>query len=127
MDSGAAQVIVPGVFPMGCLPSILAGFKSNDKSAYDEHQCLKKVNNFVAFHNEHLQKTLMALQEENPHTTIVYADYYNAYKELLHNAPQLGNCIIDRICKIAVHNTSIPKMKSGRAAQKDKISKLSFL
>ncbi|WOH14028.1 hypothetical protein DCAR_0933544 [Daucus carota subsp. sativus] len=87
---GASQVIVPGIFPMGCLPGILEDFKSNDKSAYDEHQCLKEFNNFVAFHNNYLQKTIITLQAENPHTTIVYADYFNAFKWILYNAPRLG-------------------------------------
>lgn len=109
---GASQVIVPGIFPMGCLPGILEDFKSNDKSAYDEHQCLKEFNNFVAFHNNYLQKTIITLQAENPHTTIVYADYFNAFKWILYNAPRLGNCrklAIDRTCELrarGIHNMS---------------------
>ncbi|KAK1402400.1 acetylajmalan esterase-like [Heracleum sosnowskyi] len=89
VDFGAAQVIVPGVFPLGCIPSFqLTDFKSNDESGED--QCARELNDFTEFHNEYLQQTLIALQEENPHTTIVYADYYNAFKWLLQNAPNLG-------------------------------------
>ncbi|WOG93791.1 hypothetical protein DCAR_0313078 [Daucus carota subsp. sativus] len=87
---GAARVIVPGNFPIGCFPVSLDMFKSNDESAYDEHQCLKELNDFAEFHNEYLQKAITTLQEENPATTIVYADYYNAFKTLLINAPRLG-------------------------------------
>lgn len=87
---GATQVIVPGNFPIGCFPMSLTMFKSNNKSAYDEHQCLRELNNFAAFHNEYLQQAIITLQEENPAITIVYGDYYNAFKWLLYNAPHIG-------------------------------------
>ncbi|XP_074365677.1 GDSL esterase/lipase At5g03980-like [Apium graveolens] len=90
VNLGATQVIVPGVFPLGCFPSYLKDFKSNDESAYDEHYCLKEFNDFIAFHNKYLQQTIITLQEEYPRTTIVYADYYDAFKWLLYNAWQLG-------------------------------------
>ncbi|XP_074365708.1 GDSL esterase/lipase At5g03980-like [Apium graveolens] len=92
VDLGAERVIVPGVFPLGCFPVYLMLFKSNNESAYDEHHCLIEFNDFIAFHNEYLQQTIITLQKENPNTTIVYADYYKAFKWVLHNAPQLGNC-----------------------------------
>lgn len=66
-------------------------FKSNNESAYDKNQCLKELNDFAEFHNKYLLEAIMALQEENPGTTIVYGDYYNAFKWLLYNAPHLGN------------------------------------
>lgn len=90
IDLGATKVIVPGNFPIGCFPAFLTMFKSKNESAYDQHQCLKELNNFAAFHNEYLQQAIITLQEENPATTIVYGDYYNAFKWLLYNAPHLG-------------------------------------
>ncbi|KAL1802034.1 hypothetical protein ACET3Z_030681 [Daucus carota] len=87
---GASQIIVPGIFPMGCLPAFLKDFKSTDRSAYDKHQCLNSFNDFIAFHNDYLQKTIITLQEEHPHTTIVYSDYYSAFEWILSNAQQLG-------------------------------------
>ncbi|KAL8134863.1 acetylajmalan esterase-like [Apium graveolens] len=87
---GAAQVIVPGNLPIGCLPGLLTMFKGENKSAYDDNQCLKELNDFAAFHNEYLQQAINTLQEENPTTTIVYADYYKAFKWLMYNAPHLG-------------------------------------
>lgn len=87
---GASQIIVPGIFPMGCLPAFPRDFKSTDRSAYDKHQCLNSFNDFIAFHNDYLQKTIITLQEEHPHTTIVYSDYYSAFEWILSNAQQLG-------------------------------------
>ncbi|KAG8639441.1 GDSL esterase/lipase At5g03980 [Manihot esculenta] len=87
---GATRVVVPGNFPIGCLPIFLTGFHTNDSNAYDELHCLKGLNNFVIYHNELLQRGIIALQEEHPHVTIVYGDYYNAYKWVLQKAALLG-------------------------------------
>ncbi|WOG93792.1 hypothetical protein DCAR_0313079 [Daucus carota subsp. sativus] len=90
IDLGASRIIVPGNFPIGCFPMTLIMFKSDSKSAYDEHRCLKDFNDLAAFHNQYLQQAIITLQEENPGTTIVYGDYYNAFNWLLYNAPYLG-------------------------------------
>ncbi|KAG8651910.1 hypothetical protein MANES_06G034921v8 [Manihot esculenta] len=87
---GAARVIVPGNFPIGCMPIYLSGFHSNDSSEYDEFHCLKGLNNFAMYHNEQLQQAIKELQEENPKVNIVYGDYYNAYKWILSKAALLG-------------------------------------
>ncbi|KAL8134865.1 hypothetical protein AgCh_009756 [Apium graveolens] len=91
---GASQIVIPGSFPMGCFPTSQVTFKSNNKSDYDEHHCLKDIDDVLAFHNQHLQQAIITLQEENPTATILYADYYSAYMWLLDNAPQLGNSLI---------------------------------
>ncbi|XP_021593074.1 GDSL esterase/lipase At5g03980 [Manihot esculenta] len=90
---GATRVVVPGNFPIGCMPIYLTGFHTNDtndSNAYDELHCLKGLNNFAIYHNELLQQGIIALQEEHPHGTIVYGDYYNAYKWVLQKAALLG-------------------------------------
>ncbi|XP_017224811.2 acetylajmalan esterase-like [Daucus carota subsp. sativus] len=87
---GASQVIIPGIFPMGCLPVILTDFKSNDTSAYDENGCVKEFNDVITFHNDYLQRKIIMLQQENSLATIVYSDYFNGFKWLLSNAHQLG-------------------------------------
>ncbi|OAY31760.1 acetylajmalan esterase [Manihot esculenta] len=87
---GATRVIVPGNFPIGCIPIYLTGFHSNDSDAYDEFHCLKGLNNFSMYHNEQLQQAIQELQQEHPHVIIVYGDYYNAYKWVLQKASLLG-------------------------------------
>ncbi|XP_074374413.1 acetylajmalan esterase-like [Apium graveolens] len=87
---GGAQIVIPGSFPMGCFPTTQVTFKTDIESAYDERHCLKDINDLLAIHNEYLQQAIITLQEENPTTTILYADYYNAYIWLLDNASQLG-------------------------------------
>ncbi|KAA8536780.1 hypothetical protein F0562_029258 [Nyssa sinensis] len=87
---GAIRVIVPGNFPIGCLPIYLTGFKTNDSAAYDEYHCLKDLNELSMYHNDHVQKAIKDLKKEYPNTVIVYGDYYNAFQWLFHNAPHLG-------------------------------------
>lgn len=102
---GAPLVVVPGNFPIGCVPSLLTLFVNNNISAYDEYQCLKELNKVAEFQNEYVQQAINTLQEENPTTKIVYADYYNAFKWLLRNAPHLGNynCRLNLQTECALH------------------------
>ncbi|XP_019056136.1 PREDICTED: acetylajmalan esterase-like [Nelumbo nucifera] len=90
IDHGAKTVIVPGHFPIGCLPIYLTAFRSNDPAAYDELKCLKGLNNLAMFHNNHLQRALKQLRKVYPDVTIVYADYYTALQWVLSHAPSLG-------------------------------------
>lgn len=90
INLGAVQVVVPGNFPIGCVPVFLTAFQSNNATAYDNHHCLKDLNDFAIFHNQYLQKAISVLKKESPNTKIVYADYYNAFQWLLENCPYLG-------------------------------------
>ncbi|OMO85991.1 Lipase, GDSL [Corchorus olitorius] len=87
---GATRIIVPGNFPIGCFPFYLSGFAVNDTSAYDELDCLKYLNNFSIYHNDHLQQAIVELKEEYPNVIIVYANYYNAFLWLFSKANMLG-------------------------------------
>ena len=82
-------------------------FKSDSESVYDEHRCLKDFNDLAAFHNQYLQQAIITLQEENPGTTIVYGDYYNAFNWLLYNAPYLGNSYCKMIYQLIMHKKAI--------------------
>ncbi|XP_021898157.1 acetylajmalan esterase-like, partial [Carica papaya] len=87
---GATQIVVPGNFPIGCLPIYLTGFQTNETSAYDNFHCLKDLNNLSTYHNEQLQRAIEELKKENSNTTIIYGDYYNAYMWVLGHASSLG-------------------------------------
>ncbi|KMT07930.1 hypothetical protein BVRB_6g145330 [Beta vulgaris subsp. vulgaris] len=90
ISSGATQVVIPGNFPIGCMPIYLNAFQTNDLNMYDELHCLKGLNEFSTFQNDHLQEAIRKLQEQHPKVAIVYADYYNALRELLKHAASLG-------------------------------------
>ncbi|KAL3851123.1 hypothetical protein ACJIZ3_013005 [Penstemon smallii] len=83
MSFGATRIVVPGNFPIGCLPIYQTAFKTNVSEAYDQNQCLKQLNEFATYHNEQLQEAVFNLKQEKPNAIIVYGDYYNAYEFLL--------------------------------------------
>ncbi|KAF7139277.1 hypothetical protein RHSIM_Rhsim07G0189400 [Rhododendron simsii] len=87
---GAVRVVVPGNFPMGCLPIYLTLFKTNNSNAYDKHRCLIDINSLAVYHNEKLQEAIQELKTEYPEVVIVYGDYYHAFLWLFDHAVQLG-------------------------------------
>ncbi|KMT06572.1 hypothetical protein BVRB_7g157440 [Beta vulgaris subsp. vulgaris] len=87
---GANNIVVPGNFPIGCVPLYLVNFATNDTSKYDELQCLKDYNDFSKLYNQQLIQAIQQLQQEHPNVAIVYADYYSALIWVITNSPQLG-------------------------------------
>lgn len=82
--------MIPGNFPIGCMPIYLANFQTNDTRMYDRLHCLKELNEFATFQNKFVQQTIRELQLEHPHATIIYADYFYALKGLLQHATSIG-------------------------------------
>ncbi|KAG8363815.1 hypothetical protein BUALT_Bualt19G0061500 [Buddleja alternifolia] len=89
IEYGAVGIVVPGIFPLGCLPNHLTKFGTNNAAAYDQYQCLKYLNDLSITHNQQLQRAIEEVKKENPKVTIVYGDFYNAYMALLRNAQRL--------------------------------------
>ncbi|XP_021766490.1 GDSL esterase/lipase At5g03980-like [Chenopodium quinoa] len=87
---GATNIVVPGNFPIGCVPLYLAKFATNDTSKYDKLWCLKDYNNFAKFYNIKLIRAIKQLQQKHPDVAIVYGDYYSALIWVIANAQQLG-------------------------------------
>ncbi|KAI5679795.1 hypothetical protein M9H77_01022 [Catharanthus roseus] len=88
---GAKHIIVPGNFPIGCIPIYLTGFQTNNSAAYDKHNCLSNLNSFAQnYHNQQLKEAIKELKRENPDVKIVYGDYYKAFHFLLHVASRFG-------------------------------------
>lgn len=83
-------MVVPGNMPIGCLPVYKTQFLTNISAAYDESRCLKQMNDFAKYHNQQLQQAIHDLKQQNPNATVVYADYYNAYRFLLEHAKSHG-------------------------------------
>ncbi|KAM7479280.1 hypothetical protein LguiA_027493 [Lonicera macranthoides] len=90
IHKGAVRLVIPGNFPIGCMPIYLTEFESNNSNAYDGHHCLKKLNKFSEYHNRHLQRAIEELRLQNPGVKIAYGDYYHSFHWLFHNAESLG-------------------------------------
>ena len=91
IDLGARTLMVPGNFPLGCNAVYLTTYETTDKTQYDSGGCLKWLNEFAEFYNQELQYEIQRLRGIYPHTTIIYADYYNALLPLYHNPTKFGN------------------------------------
>lgn len=89
VELGAKTLLVPGNFPIGCVPAYLDVFESNDAKKYDsETGCIRWLNEFSEYHNRLLLEELERLRKRHPHVTIIYADYYGATISFFH-APKL--------------------------------------
>ncbi|PIN23291.1 Sinapine esterase [Handroanthus impetiginosus] len=91
---GAKTILVPGNFPIGCIPVFLTQFeKFSSKKDYDSTTgCINWLNKLSIYHNELLQKELTRVQKLHPHVHIIYADYYNATLRLYLSPTQFGFC-----------------------------------
>ncbi|XP_021723387.1 GDSL esterase/lipase At1g31550-like [Chenopodium quinoa] len=87
---GATNIVVPGNFPIGCVPIYLVKHATNDTSKYDELHCLIDYNNFAKSYNQQLLQAITQLQSAHPDVAIVYGDYYAALTSVITNAQQLG-------------------------------------
>ncbi|XP_006651411.2 GDSL esterase/lipase At1g28600-like [Oryza brachyantha] len=82
IDLGAKTIVVPGNFPIGCVPRYLTIFQSTSSPKdYDAFGCIKWLNDFSVYHNRALKSMLHKIPRD-PTVTILYADYYNTALEI---------------------------------------------
>ncbi|XP_060178002.1 acetylajmalan esterase-like [Lycium barbarum] len=114
---GATRILVPGVYPFGCLPVYLTRFVVPNPNAYNPLCCLRNMNGFAAYHNTELNKALQNLQRQLPNVRIVYGDYFGALTTLLRNAPRFGfnqNTLLSACCGGGGrYNTGKPRGSAG--------------
>ncbi|KAB2637315.1 GDSL esterase/lipase [Pyrus ussuriensis x Pyrus communis] len=88
---GASTLLVPGNFPIGCLPAYLTFYEGSDESEYDPSTgCLTWLNKFSEYHNEQLQIKLSQIRSLHPHANIIYGDVYSATLQLYQSPKQFG-------------------------------------
>jgi phospholipase/lecithinase/hemolysin len=91
LDMGAVRMVIPGNFPIGCVPSYLAGLnKTTALLVYDLDGCLAVLNAFAELQNVRLREAVKGLRASYPAATIAYADYFGAYLRVLREARALG-------------------------------------
>ncbi|CAN0880679.1 GDSL esterase/lipase At1g28600, partial [Linum grandiflorum] len=91
IELGAVNILIPGNFPIGCLPFYLTKFNTSNSEAYDPSTgCLKWLNQLASYHNELLQSELNAVRQLHPNVNIVYVDYYNAALHIYRSPNRFG-------------------------------------
>lgn len=75
IQHGAKHIVVPGNLPTGCIPIALTLYASPNKSDYDQHGCLKKLNGLAHYHNALLlnQVELLRNKQESAYRSIAEA------------------------------------------------------
>ncbi|KAJ1284546.1 hypothetical protein BS78_03G212400 [Paspalum vaginatum] len=88
---GAKTLVVPGNLPIGCIPSYLLAFQSDENEDYEpDTGCIRWLNEFARYHNKLLIEELEKLRKLHPGVTITYADYYGAAMEVFVSPEQYG-------------------------------------
>ncbi|CAI0375255.1 unnamed protein product [Linum tenue] len=83
---GATTILVPGNFPIGCIPYILTNFRSSNPQDYDSSTgCLVRLNQLAE-----LQIELNRSRKLHPHANIIYVDYYNAMMRIYASPKRFG-------------------------------------
>ncbi|CAL1386701.1 unnamed protein product [Linum trigynum] len=80
LKRGAKKMVVQGLPPAGCLT--LAMYLSPDDDR-DELGCIETVNNQARVHNSVYRSKLDGLRARYPKATIVYLDYWSAYRAVV--------------------------------------------
>ncbi|KAJ9568239.1 hypothetical protein OSB04_004205 [Centaurea solstitialis] len=87
LNKGAKYVVVEGLPTTGCLTLSMALASESDR---DDMGCVGSLNKQSYDHNTVLLTKIQELRRKYPQTVIVYADYWNAYRSVIKNAPRLG-------------------------------------
>ncbi|XP_020679489.1 GDSL esterase/lipase At2g27360-like, partial [Dendrobium catenatum] len=84
IDMGAKTLLVPGNFPVGCIAAFLTYYENSKVEDYNTSTgCINWLNEFSEYHNNILKLELNRLRYIHPHTTIIYADYFNAVMNIV--------------------------------------------
>ncbi|GJN18397.1 hypothetical protein PR202_gb05556 [Eleusine coracana subsp. coracana] len=113
INVGAKKLVVPGNFPIGCVPLYLAIFPSQKEGYYDEQTgCINWLNEFTEYHNKMIQEELEELRKLHPDVTIIYADYYGASLNIFRAPLKFGFTVPLNSCcgSDAPHNCSLSVM-----------------
>ena len=95
---GAANVVVPGVLPVGCFPIYLTLYQTSNAGDYDQYGCLKRFNALSARLNQLLQSKVMSLQGRYPGARIMYADFYSHVYDMVRSPGSYGFSTNLRAC-----------------------------
>ncbi|KAK1604314.1 hypothetical protein QYE76_027987 [Lolium multiflorum] len=89
---GAVHIVVPGIFPTGCLPIFLSLFgDAARKDDFDRTGCLKPYNRLTDYHNTLLRTQVEALQRKHYNSTrLMYADYAGLMYRVVQEPEKFG-------------------------------------
>ncbi|XP_037431078.1 GDSL esterase/lipase At5g45910-like [Triticum dicoccoides] len=91
IKGGATYVVLPGIPPIGCSPSLLATrVKLNKAKEFDQLGCLSDVDRVTKYHNTQLRDAIDGLRRKYTHAKVIKADFYNPIIDILRNPGRFG-------------------------------------
>ncbi|XP_037409264.1 GDSL esterase/lipase At1g28600-like [Triticum dicoccoides] len=90
IDLGAKTIMIPGNFPIGCVPKYLNDHQTGNRADYDQFGCLRWYNDFSMRHNTALFNEVNRLRARHPWVKLIYADYFGAAMEIFKNPHRFG-------------------------------------
>ncbi|XP_043725339.1 GDSL esterase/lipase At3g48460 isoform X1 [Telopea speciosissima] len=87
LKKGAKYMVVQGLPSTGCLALSMSYSLFDDR---DDMGCVGSVNLVTYMHNSQLQDKIQDLRKQFPNAVITYADYSNAYREVMKNTRKYG-------------------------------------
>nr|XP_043616540.1 GDSL esterase/lipase At3g48460-like [Erigeron canadensis] len=95
LNKGAKYMVVEGLPATGCLTLSMSLASEADR---DDMGCVGSLNKQSYDHNTILQTKIRDLRQKYPGAVIIYADYWNAYRSVIKNAPKLGFKELYKVC-----------------------------
>ncbi|KFK31816.1 hypothetical protein AALP_AA6G162300 [Arabis alpina] len=89
---GLRKVFIPGVGPLGCIPSQRASGRA------PPGRCLDSVNQILGTFNKGLKSLVDQINQRSPGAIFVYGNTYRAVGEILNNPASYGFSVVDRAC-----------------------------
>ncbi|KAI3785829.1 hypothetical protein L1987_44955 [Smallanthus sonchifolius] len=95
IEKGAKYMVVEGLPTTGCLTLSMSLASNLDR---DDMGCVASLNKQSYDHNTILLTKIQYLRRKYQETVIIYADYWNAYRSVIKNAPKLGFKELYKVC-----------------------------
>ncbi|CAA7052313.1 unnamed protein product [Microthlaspi erraticum] len=89
---GLRKVFIPGVAPLGCIPSQRA------RGVSPPDRCVDGVNQILGSFNQGLRSLVDQLNQRSPGAIYVYGNTYAAVGDILNNPATYGFSVVDRAC-----------------------------
>lgn len=87
--SGAVNIVVMNLIPLGCTP-IMLGIRDPPLDEQDEYGCFAAFNNLVDLHNERLEGMLQNLSSELPLANWSLFDMNSIFTDAIHHPENYG-------------------------------------
>ncbi|TYI19016.1 hypothetical protein ES332_A07G134500v1 [Gossypium tomentosum] len=77
-DMNVRKVVLMGILPLGCAPSLLFQWHIDDATG-----CVEMINEVILRYNVLLEKSIVRLNEELPDAHLVFCDLYQGVKKII--------------------------------------------